>query len=285
MYNIQAKYRLIPEKMASHHPDFALYLVRNTGEVFMKKIEGCVYNNCGKPTVASRSVCWGHSEQIRETIKSDPQNCFIPNCGRNASKQFPLCTYHLTPWHKHLNALQSEQEKPVLLDGVVHICEKHGSLLEHQVIRKHGGAGKEYYRLYLTCRICLHARTREWEKRNPDNVKRTRHKGYIKHAKRERMQGIVRQYKDLTVDEYLEMFRAQNDKCAICGEFETKIATHGELQPLQVDHCHVTGKIRQLLCFKCNAGIGMLRDNPDIMSRAIEYVTHWKLKHSEDENG
>jgi hypothetical protein len=39
-----------------------------------------------------------------------------------------------------------------------------------------------------------------------------------------------------------------------------------------VDHDHVTGRVRALLCNLCNAGIGHLRDDPQIMQAAIEYV-------------
>jgi hypothetical protein len=55
----------------------------------------------------------------------------------------------------------------------------------------------------------------------------------------------------------------QNGRCAICHE-EKK---------LHVDHCHNTGKVRGLLCHTCNAGIGMLRESPDLLHAAVRYLT------------
>ncbi len=40
------------------------------------------------------------------------------------------------------------------------------------------------------------------------------------------------------------------------------------------DHCHRTGIRRDWLCRKCNAGLGMFRDNPAILERAIAYLRH-----------
>lgn len=57
----------------------------------------------------------------------------------------------------------------------------------------------------------------------------------------------------------------QGDACAICGDQEAK---------LYVDHCHDTEKVRGLLCQPCNTGIGMFKDSPEAMKRAIGYVTH-----------
>jgi hypothetical protein len=58
------------------------------------------------------------------------------------------------------------------------------------------------------------------------------------------------------------MFKAQSGKCAICGK----------RKPLGVDHCHVTGKIRKLICIKCNTGIGMFGDSPVLIKKALEYL-------------
>jgi hypothetical protein len=75
----------------------------------------------------------------------------------------------------------------------------------------------------------------------------------------------------MTFQEYQTMFDLQNGVCAICKEPET---TQGK--NLSVDHCHATGKIRGLLCHRCNAGIGMLKDNVDIMLSSIAYLKRSK---------
>ncbi|MFF4371120.1 endonuclease VII domain-containing protein [Streptomyces sp. NPDC001594] len=41
---------------------------------------------------------------------------------------------------------------------------------------------------------------------------------------------------------------------------------------VHVDHCHKTGRVRGVLCFNCNTGLGLLKDSPDRILRAAEYL-------------
>ena len=78
----------------------------------------------------------------------------------------------------------------------------------------------------------------------------------------------------LTVEGYDALADSQGSVCAICEEPET--ATRGGvLRRLNVDHDHVTGKTRGLLCSRCNTAIGLLRDDPRIVNRAHEYLLLW----------
>jgi hypothetical protein len=74
-------------------------------------------------------------------------------------------------------------------------------------------------------------------------------------------------------DQWNKMFQEQQGKCLICEKHasETK-------RGLAVDHCHKTGKVRGLLCHTCNKGLGLFRDNAEIISSAIDYLN----KHKED---
>lgn len=67
------------------------------------------------------------------------------------------------------------------------------------------------------------------------------------------------------LDEWLTMYEAQGRVCAICKSQRTK-------RQLHVDHCHRTGKVRALLCGKCNAGIGYFDENAEWLRAAAEYV-------------
>jgi hypothetical protein len=67
----------------------------------------------------------------------------------------------------------------------------------------------------------------------------------------------------LTLEEYETMRVEQDGKCAICES--------GTLQ-LVVDHCHKTGRVRGLLCVSCNASLGLLRDDPEVILRAAQYL-------------
>lgn len=65
---------------------------------------------------------------------------------------------------------------------------------------------------------------------------------------------------------YDELNLSQDGKCAICD----KPCTVNSV--LSVDHCHETGKIRGLLCNKCNTGIGLLGDNIEGVQAALDYL-------------
>lgn len=71
----------------------------------------------------------------------------------------------------------------------------------------------------------------------------------------------------LTEEQHKEMQNKQNNQCAICGGPEVRKG-----RGLSIDHCHKTGKIRELLCSHCNLGIGNFKDNPELLQAAIAYL-------------
>lgn len=75
---------------------------------------------------------------------------------------------------------------------------------------------------------------------------------------RKAMKHIQRTY-GLTTEQYAEMLA---HGCGICGSTNNP----------HVDHDHVTGKVRGILCAKHNNGLGQFDDNPDMLRRAIEWL-------------
>lgn len=71
----------------------------------------------------------------------------------------------------------------------------------------------------------------------------------------------------ITLNEYYSMLIIQNYVCALCY---SDSGIKGKL--FAVDHNHETGKIRGLLCRGCNVGIGNLKDDPDLLNRAVGYI-------------
>jgi hypothetical protein len=63
----------------------------------------------------------------------------------------------------------------------------------------------------------------------------------------------------LTPEQYNEMLIKQNNCCAICGRNQSELK-----QVLAVDHNHKTGKVRGLVCFKCNSGVIAYFDNNSV---------------------
>ncbi len=58
--------------------------------------------------------------------------------------------------------------------------------------------------------------------------------------------------------------------CMICGKVSSIKKAHA------VDHCHVTGKIRGILCYSCNVGLGCFKDSDELLRSALRYIVGHK---------
>jgi hypothetical protein len=67
------------------------------------------------------------------------------------------------------------------------------------------------------------------------------------------------------------MLERQAGVCAICGR-----PPRGG-RALDVDHDHVTGRVRGLLCGNCNRAVGFLDENPDLFDKAKVYILQFEL--------
>ena len=120
--------------------------------------------------------------------------------------------------------------------------------------------------LQYHCRDCDR---RAQAQRRGDNPSRAavysrRYKENSPHKSRARdLRARLAKYKDMTVERYEQMRSDQDNKCLICSS---------TLTTPYIDHCHETGEVRGLLCLTCNSGIGLLRDDPDLLLRAYEYL-------------
>ena len=100
---------------------------------------------------------------------------------------------------------------------------------------------------------------REWRRLNP--------KTYTDEEKAvKRDKSLQSRYK-ITQKEYDEWSEIQKHSCAVCGIHRTESPKR-----LAVDHCHITGIIRGLLCSNCNRAIGLLQDNPRLLREAADYL-------------
>lgn len=75
----------------------------------------------------------------------------------------------------------------------------------------------------------------------------------------------LRHYYGITDADYERFLLSQNGKCAICGQVP-------DLRRLDVDHNHISGEVRGLLCNQCNQAIGLFQDNVELLSSAIAYL-------------
>lgn len=100
----------------------------------------------------------------------------------------------------------------------------------------------------------LERKRRWWSTNRVEQL--ARHAEYRRVHKRPNKYGI-------TVEQLSALELLQGGACAGCGVSTEK---------LQVDHDHVTNRVRGLLCLTCNLALGSLKDNPETMRRLIEYL-------------
>ncbi len=97
---------------------------------------------------------------------------------------------------------------------------------------------------------------------------------HLQNLNKRKNQKLEKLYR-ISLAQKLVMFDQQNGKCAICEEdFNNPRMAH-------VDHCHNTGKVRGLLCTKCNPGIGFFGDSIDKLKSAQEYLEKYNSKAEE----
>lgn len=77
----------------------------------------------------------------------------------------------------------------------------------------------------------------------------------------------------ITIKQYNEMVEQQSGKCVICKKIPDYINRNGiKSSKLLVDHDKSTKRVRGLLCFHCNTGIGQLCHSIDLLEAAIKYL-------------
>jgi uncharacterized LabA/DUF88 family protein len=117
---------------------------------------------------------------------------------------------------------------------------------------------------YQNNKIKISAQKKRWRDNNKEKIKFTNRASWLKTL-----------YK-LSVDDYDKLLVQQHGLCAICLQQET-ITKRGVPVKLCVDHDHITGEVRGLLCNKCNAALGLLKDDPLLIQAAATYLLERKL--------
>lgn len=83
---------------------------------------------------------------------------------------------------------------------------------------------------------------------------------------------LQRRYR-ITPDQYAFQLAMQDGVCAVCRQPEPIFDRRtGDFRRLAVDHDHITGELRGLLCSLCNKGMGKLREDPAILRAAADYI-------------
>lgn len=150
--------------------------------------------------------------------------------------------------------------------GVTKAC---AGCKEERPVTQFGFAPRMRDGLKSYCTPCLSEYGRELRAKDPEAARAAESRRARARYTPER--GRRRHLKDmygLAPEEYDQMLAAQGGRCAIC-----EAPTAGGKGDWHVDHCHESGANRGLLCSTCNVGLGMFRDNPDLLLAAARYVT------------
>lgn len=83
---------------------------------------------------------------------------------------------------------------------------------------------------------------------------------------RDRFASNLRSRYGITREDYERMLAAQDGKCVICGSTER----------LHLDHCHRSNQVRGILCRGCNMALGHVKEDVEILRRAIDYLEKYK---------
>lgn len=121
--------------------------------------------------------------------------------------------------------------------------------------------------LFNVCKSCAAVINKRYRDNNKEHLKKKR-----KERQSNPMSATIdfeshlkRKY-NISLIDYNLLLEKQNGVCAICKN------TCSVFPRLSVDHCHITGKVRGLLCNYCNVAIGSFREDPEIIKSAMQYV-------------
>jgi len=271
----------------------------------------CRYASCGNP-VFSAGSCRKHYERerletsapcsvsgcsakafrgilcaahYREQQKNNRPLCTVPNCGDpQKTLQSGLCEKHLFRFTRHGSVEQprnsdwgSREQHPLYKTWCWHKRVKDGLCSEWRAdfwvfvatvfpkpqgytLRRPNSAaplGPDNW----FWKKPLHAEDRADRARK----QRAYNPRAAKNSDLKKMYGI-------TIDDFDRMAHTQDYCCAICSRRETAVDKFGLPRRLAVDHCHVAGKVRALLCTNCNKSLGGFRDDPALLRTAAEYL-------------
>jgi hypothetical protein len=110
--------------------------------------------------------------------------------------------------------------------------------------------------------------SRNWNKKNKEYKSKYDKEYRIKNPvdKDEKYYKSILRNLGITKEDYLGLIKKSNNKCNICGKHPY------ENKRLHLDHCHKTGKVRGVLCTRCNWYLHTVEKNPNILNIIKEYL-------------
>lgn len=222
----------------------------------------CSIDGCGK-LAHKRGYCNAHYQRERSAgrlplQKGDP--CSMEDCNGSAYAR-GLC-------NKHYRRLMQHGDPSVLLKKPIQRTETHKEcvtcreMLPLEAFNKASSAkdGRQGH-----CRVCARAANGSWYDENRAKAREDAKRWNRENPERAKDHHYKVRY-GITFADFQEMHAAQGGVCAICEKPQPRG------RRLYVDHDHYTGKVRALLCYRCNSGIGNFLENPALLHAAAKYL-------------
>ena len=135
------------------------------------------------------------------------------------------------------------------------------------------------------CKSCCNLRYKEYRERNLEKYRTRSRKQQASYRDRypDRVRLAKRSYKlrinfGISVEAYDKKLLQQAGVCAICKKPETFLTSTGKIAALCVDHDHITGVVRDLLCSRCNVALGFLGEDIQKAKALLLYLRKWSNK-------
>jgi len=144
-------------------------------------------------------------------------------------------------------------------------CTKCGKVKLLCEFHKHKNHSKDG--LHSWCKSCKSIlRNKNYYQSNKIKLALKRKQYYKTHKQEAKNNYLLLKY-NISLKQYNDMFNKQQGCCIVCGRHQSEC-----VHTLVVDHCHLTGKIRGLLCNRCNLVIGFIKDNSKLAIAIANYL-------------
>lgn len=151
-----------------------------------------------------------------------------------------------------------------MVEGITHKrCGKCRELKPFNEFHKHA---RGLYNIRGRCKVCYRQDSADYRRRRGP-VRKIRNAEY--HSDR-----YYNEHYGMSQAQVVEWMEKVGNHCQICGEFPEK---------LHIDHCHKSGKIRDLLCRRCNTTLGLVKEQVWILEELIKYLIKHKEKVIEED--
>lgn len=124
--------------------------------------------------------------------------------------------------------------------------------------------------LGVYCKTCDNLKSNAYRVKFKDQVRKQRKQFRDVNKERLRFQKLKSKL-GLDKPTYDAILAAQGGCCGICGKLPKE-----HRRVLSVDHDHLTGKVRGILCDNCNRCLGLLKDDVNVVEKAASYLKKHK---------